>query len=279
MKKITLIAFLMLCLGSYAQTSFAIYTEDSNVGEGLQHLRFSNGQGFTLTEPTANPYEGTENAMLTFNGTSSYFHAIFIPRNSSNTSDIAIDIAAYNYYNVSFKTTSSTPFYIRMRGNGITAKVAIDPASNIYGFSNDGQWHFMSIPFTDFIPESSSFSLANITEIFVLRSNISSSIAGTDNDFEFDNIYVSTNEVMTTNNSLLPLEVKIYPNPTSNVLNIQAQEVIEAIEVYNLLGHKLIQRVANQNKTTLSIANLNTGIYLVKVIARGKTYTTKVVKN
>lgn len=277
MKNITLFAFMMLCMGSYAQT-YAVYTEDTTVGSGLEHIRFSNGQGFTLSEPATAPYEGTENYMLTFNGTSSYFHAIFIPRNSTDTSDIAIDISGYNYYNVAFKTTGATPFYIRMRGNGITAKVAIDPTSNGYGFANDGQWHFMSIPFTDFIPESTSFSLTNITEIFVLRSNTSGSTAGLDNNFEFDDIYVSTTQIM-ANHHEEDIQVAIYPNPTTDFLYIKTQETIDTIEVFDILGKKVMNITPTDHITHANIASLEKGIYMVSVVANGKVSTSKIMKN
>lgn len=277
MKNITSLAFLMLSFTISAQTTYAIYSEDPNVGAGLQHLRFSNGQGFSLTEPTNDPYEGAENYLLSFNGTSPYFHAIFIPRNSSDTSDMAIDISAYGYYNVSFKTTSPTPFYIRMRGNGITAKVSIDPASNTYGFTNDGQWHFMSIPFSDFIPESASFSLANITEIFVLRSNISGSTAGTDNDFEFDNIYVSTDQVM-AKDIISDIKLNIYPNPTSEIININIPEAIDYLELYDLVGKRITNISLAQNNTSVNLSSLEDGMYILKITTNGKVFTSKVIK-
>src|SRR5690606_28420182 len=99
MKKIT--CFLFLCTLGYvqAQDTYAIYTENPNIEPGINSLRFVNGQGFSLTEPTSATYEGAENYLFSFNGTSSYFHAIMIPRNSTNTDDMAVDISAYSYYN------------------------------------------------------------------------------------------------------------------------------------------------------------------------------------
>lgn len=276
MKKITILSFLLLSFISNAQT-YAIYTEDPTVGAGLNNLRFSNGQGFALSEPVAAPFEGTKNYLLTYNATSSYFHAIFIPRNAANTGDITIDIAAYSYYNLAMKTSSASPFYIRIKGNAINAKVLIDPSNNSYGFSNDNQWHFMSIPLSAFIPEAATFSLTSVTEVFVLRSNLAGSTVGTMNDFEVDNIYVSTSEVLSVPKNT-KASVKIYPNPVKNSLNVNSEETLESVKIYNLLGQKVLELNPNNAFQSIDVSALKSGTYLVQTEANGKRMTTKFLK-
>lgn len=278
MKKITLLSFMMLSGWLSAQTSFAIYTENPDVGEGVTTVRFNNGQGFAGSEPTAAPYEGTKNYLFTFNSTSSYYHAILFPRNAANTSDVTLDFSAYAYYNVAIKTSSAAPFYIRMRGNGVTSKVLIDPVTNPYGFSNNNEWHFMSIPFADFIPESANFSLASITEAFVLRSNIpNGSVAGLPNDFEIDNIYVSVSQVMNTG-----LNTKetftMNPNPATNSFTITSPQAINRIYIHNVLGQKVAEFKAGSNVVTTNISSLDNGVYTVTAESQGKTTTRKLIK-
>ncbi|WP_130736035.1 T9SS type A sorting domain-containing protein [Flavobacterium sp. J27] len=276
MKKITLLAFLLLSAIIKAQT-YAIYTEDTSIGAGLTHLRFSNGQAFSLSEPTTAPYEGTQNYLLTYNGSSSYFHAIFLPRNSSNTSDVTIDLSAYSYYNISLKTSSPTPFYLRMRGNGITAKVLIDPASNSYGFTNDNQWHFMSIPFADFIPESASFSLALITEVLVLRSNVTGTIVGTVNDFEFDNVYASVSEVL-SNKTYSLQNFTVYPNPTQGQFNITTNEELTVV-IYDMVGKIILNQKSIKGTHHFDISNFSNGLYLITLTKNKEKQTYKLLKN
>ena len=278
MKKITLFAFLVISAFSYCQTSYTIYTEDVTIGAGNSFLRFSNGQGFTGSEVTTAPYEGTKNYQLLYNGTSSYVHGVFIARNAANTGDVAIDISSYSYYNVAIKTVSAAPFYIRMRGNAITAKVLIDPSSNGFGFKNDGKWHFMSIPFADFIPESAAFSLTSVTEAFVLRSNAASTLVGTTNDFELDNIYVSTTRILGVNN-FESNDVSIYPNPANNSFKIRATNTIDRITIYNTLGQKMQELSPNKINENIDVSSLKNGLYFIQVESEGKSLTSKLIKN
>jgi len=278
MKKITLFAFLVISAFSYCQTSYTIYTEDVTIGVGNSFLRFSNGQGFTGSEVTTAPYEGTKNYQLLYNGTSSYVHGVFIARNAANTGDVAIDISSYSYYNVAIKTVSAAPFYIRMRGNAITAKVLIDPSSNGFGFKNDGKWHFMSIPFADFIPESAAFSLTSVTEAFVLRSNAASTLVGTTNDFEFDNIYVSTTRILGLNN-FESNDVNMYPNPANNSFKIRATNTIDRITIYNTLGQKIQELSPNKINENIDVSSLKNGLYFIQVESEGKSVTSKLIKN
>lgn len=281
MKKITLLAFLMISTFSYCQTSFAIYTENASIGAGNSFLRFSNGQGFTGsgTEVTTAPYEGTKNYELLYNGTSSYVHGIFIARNAGNTGDATVDISAYSYYNIALKTASAAPFYIRIKGNGVTAKVLIDPASNAYGFTNDDKWHFMSIPLSAFVPESAAFSLTTVGEVFVLRSNAAATLVGTgDNNFDFDNIYVSKTQILGVN-SFKSNEVSMYPNPANNSFKIRATNTIDKIIIYNTLGQKMQELNPNKDSENIDISSYKSGLYLIQVDSDGKSVTSKLIKN
>ncbi|MXN90604.1 T9SS type A sorting domain-containing protein [Flavobacterium sp. Sd200] len=279
MKKITLLSIMLFSGWVNAQTSFAIYTEDPTVGEGATAVRFNNGQGFAGSEPTTAPYEGTKNYLFTFNGTSSYYHAILFPRNAANTSDVTVDFSAYAYYNVAIKTSSAAPFYVRMRGNGITSKVLIDPTSNPYGFSNNNEWHFMSIPFADFIPESAAFSLATITEAFVLRSNLpNGSVAGLPNDFEIDNIYVSVNQVMNTQNFAKKSSLSIYPNPSAGSITISSHESINNVFIHNLLGQQVMALNPKSNSAMVDISSLQNGVYTITAESNGQQITSRLVK-
>ncbi len=195
MKRITLLTICLISFITNAQT-YAIYTQDASIGTGVNSLRFQNGQGFTATQPTTAPYEGSKNYLLTYDGTSTYFFAQFLPRNVANTADTSVDLSAYSYYNIAVKTSCPNPFYIRMKGNGITTKVLIDPLSNSYGFKNDNQWYFMSIPFSAFIADPGAFSLTLITEILVIRSYDTPVITGKTNNFEVDNVFVSTRKTI-----------------------------------------------------------------------------------
>ena len=70
-------------------------------------------------------------------------------------------------------------------------------------------------------------------------------------------------------------EIKIFPNPVSEILSIQSAENITLIEIFNPLG-KMVKRI--ENKKSINISNLSSGFYIVKAYASDKVTTKKVIK-
>jgi len=71
----------------------------------------------------------------------------------------------------------------------------------------------------------------------------------------------------------------VYPNPTSDVLNIKTTKAIDNVTVFNLLG----QSVATFKGTeiydnSINLSELSKGLYLVKITAEGTTQTIRVTK-
>jgi len=71
---------------------------------------------------------------------------------------------------------------------------------------------------------------------------------------------------------------KAYPNPVKNVLNLSYSTEISSVEVYNMLGQKVMTKTLNVAQGQIDMSNLNAGNYIVKVTADGLTKTIKVVK-
>ena len=70
----------------------------------------------------------------------------------------------------------------------------------------------------------------------------------------------------------------IYPNPSKGEINIDLRnEIITQIEIYNLLGEKL--RSATNNVEQIDIADLQAGIYLLKIYTENGSVTKKIIKN
>ncbi len=86
--------------------------------------------------------------------------------------------------------------------------------------------------------------------------------------------YSSTIRVNTNINS--NDDVKIYPNPTNNILIIEASMGLENIEIYNFSGIRLI----NTTSTNISIKDLPCGNYMIKITRiNGDVSTNKIIKN
>jgi hypothetical protein len=59
------------------------------------------------------------------------------------------------------------------------------------------------------------------------------------------------------------LEVVMYPNPTSHMLNITAASTIKNIIIYNITGKKVMSLSINKNTDSIDISNLLSGVYFV----------------
>ncbi|MDQ8004811.1 MAG: T9SS type A sorting domain-containing protein [Pedobacter sp.] len=80
--------------------------------------------------------------------------------------------------------------------------------------------------------------------------------------------------------SLSATEISVYPNPVTNVLNINGNgHQLRLITIYNISGKKVIDIKPN-NKTAVSINvnDLSKGVYLVKVSGENIAHSTKIIK-
>ena len=72
--------------------------------------------------------------------------------------------------------------------------------------------------------------------------------------------------------------LKVYPNPTNDVINVSYVEVIDTVEIYNLLGQRvMVERFASEN-ITFDMSKLSNGAYLIILHANGVKQQVKVVK-
>ena len=64
--------------------------------------------------------------------------------------------------------------------------------------------------------------------------------------------------------------LKLYPNPTSNVLNIKG-EGMTSVEVYNTVGQRVLMQEVNDNMIQINTEGLNVGMYFVRIYANDGT--------
>ncbi|MFD2891435.1 GEVED domain-containing protein [Flavobacterium chuncheonense] len=73
--------------------------------------------------------------------------------------------------------------------------------------------------------------------------------------------------------------LKVYPNPISDVLNLEFSEEIKAIQVVNLLGQIVIDQSVNNTTLKIDMTHLNSGTYIVNILINDVMQTVKVIKN
>ena len=70
------------------------------------------------------------------------------------------------------------------------------------------------------------------------------------------------------------VEFQMFPNPTTNDLFIRAEETIERVEIYNLLGERvLIQTFGDIQDINLRVGKFETGMYVVSLFFDNKQQT------
>ncbi|MDR1582752.1 MAG: T9SS type A sorting domain-containing protein [Prevotellaceae bacterium] len=74
---------------------------------------------------------------------------------------------------------------------------------------------------------------------------------------------------------IIDADFAIYPNPVTDILNIQSNEPIKKVEIFNLLGQVV---KAESYTNSVNMARLSTGIYTVKVTTDAGVNVQKVVK-
>lgn len=69
-------------------------------------------------------------------------------------------------------------------------------------------------------------------------------------------------------------EVSIFPNPAADILNINLSNFtgIEPIEIYNLLGNKVLEQVPQSSNVSVSIESLPAGAYMLRCGTRSKMF-------
>ena len=73
-------------------------------------------------------------------------------------------------------------------------------------------------------------------------------------------------------------KVSFYPNPVQDILNINADETIDSVEVYTVTGQLISNISLANNKKEINVSGLASGIYLVKIAGNNFSETVKIVK-
>lgn len=76
-----------------------------------------------------------------------------------------------------------------------------------------------------------------------------------------DNITIETANGICSHNH----HANIYPNPTNNLLNITATSNIHFVEIFNMMGQKVVTFDAHDISTQINTTNLRNGIYTLRV--------------
>lgn len=105
---------------------------------------------------------------------------------------------------------------------------------------------------------------------------------GTVDDLEDYDFHVGTFEVSNAVLSTVSFDNEAaftyHPNPVKNTLTLNAQNTIDNVTMYNMLGQVVLNAKPNNVDSELDMSNLKSGAYFVKVTIANNTKTIKVIK-
>jgi hypothetical protein len=81
---------------------------------------------------------------------------------------------------------------------------------------------------------------------------------------------------------ILETNIRVYPNPSSGVINVEIEGIndIVQIELVNVIGQVVMKETVSTQHSSLTIYNLNAGIYFINLIKNSNVIATKkVIKN
>lgn len=99
-----------------------------------------------------------------------------------------------------------------------------------------------------------------------------------DTDFFIAKLAASMCGTSVSNNKFGTFKLNVYPNPTSDVINIETSQTLANFIIYDINGRETQKGIFGNSKR-LNFESVNAGVYFVKVItAQGSSAIVKVVK-
>jgi len=98
--------------------------------------------------------------------------------------------------------------------------------------------------------------------------------------FRVDNIQINNLAALSTDEVGKKNSIKIYPNPATERLNIQTEEKINSITIFDAKGSliKNIQESGISNGRAINVSEFAAGVYLIKVKTKTSEFTKKFIK-
>ena len=137
----------------------------------------------------------------------------------------------------------------------------------IQGFNSNNNWETIS--------EYSYVLDGNRNRVESIRKNTVNGVL----DFSRKvNYFYSQHEVISSVQSIDP-KLKIYPNPTYSVLNLENLNGYEKATIYDINGKLLVQKVISNDVEKIDLSNLTNGIYFLRLVNKNTDIVTKIIKN
>ncbi|HLA56071.1 MAG TPA: T9SS type A sorting domain-containing protein, partial [Flavobacterium sp.] len=254
--------------------SFTGTTTTGTTSVNRLNIRFAETSPTQITwAPTTNlfadnaatvPYTGTAASTVYFKsataGTATYTATAASPQNCSVTSNVGVDVTV-----VAAPTGDSTQI--------ITANSAEEATiEDLVAVGTDVTWF-------ESLADALAFANPMQPGAQIFNGQIYFASQTIDACYSADPLAVTVTVTLGTNDFDMP-GLKYYPNPVSDVFTLNYTQEISNVEVYNMLGQRILSVIPNATTAVLKMEALAPGAYIVQVKAgNGQSKAIKVIKN
>lgn len=215
-----------------------------------------------------------------------------------------IGVAAGTTYYVEWKDTwSNTPFdwsleYTANTGTPICEQVENINITNVTDTTVEVTWDETDYDLNGYLVEV--YLAGDITSViagsddYILEAPYLDILSGLDPETEYD-LYViavcDLNEALISYSPPVSFTTGILgassfetiifsatPNPASELVFVETNVTIENVEIYNMLGQKVLQNSPLSNEFTLNVSNLEKGTYFIRATSNNLVTTKKLLK-
>jgi hypothetical protein len=92
--------------------------------------------------------------------------------------------------------------------------------------------------------------------------------------FKIENDFTAAVPFSLSSESFSKVDFKVYPNPASNVINIASSKAIDKIEIFDVLGKKVLMTTETKQ---IDVQGLKSGVYLFKVFNDNNSSVKRIV--
>ena len=133
------------------------------------------------------------------------------------------------------------------------------------------QWEEIIFDFTSIIGEPSSTDIDQLIVFPDFQDRAATNV------IYFDDITFSDGTLGVNESQIDGLQ--FYPNPATQILNINANDRISAIAIYNQIGQRVMLVSPDQTTSTLDISMLSSGMFMVRITSEsGAVENKKLIK-
>lgn len=177
----------------------------------------------------------------------------------------------YNFSIDSKSEAANTPSEVYILNTEITSETGIDAngyndSSVVTGMditNDEGSWTTTTFSF-----------VATTTEVVIYVRALGADSGST--EVFYDNISLKEAAIASVDD-IFGSSFNVYPNPAKNTVTISTDIEINKVEVFSIIGKKVLS-VSNVENKTVNVSSLSKGMYILKVTSGNAIATKKIIK-